>query len=874
MSKKIKIRCQRGWIAYPGSAVQQNYAEDIVHGYLLWDVKDRHSFDVQFRELPNPKPFITIEWQGNVESTLKEAWKYSVGSRFRVRVKDVIAQKEVIQLTAALRSELQASEVTFKSDRQVNRDVITAGNTTIVKDDLRNSDVLLKLLKEYYKDDSNISDDEWRAIKDQVNIYLQAALGLDDVVRNTKWSLRHLKFDNTFTYGEGNIINFEQLNGIVGIFGPNRVGKSSIIGTLMYSLFNTTDRGNVKNLHVVNARQPFCYTKAIINVNGTNYVLERQTVKHETRRGIVHAGTALNVFKIDENGEAIDLAGEQRNDTEKVIKRLIGSADDCLLTSIAAQDDVKQFINQGTSKRRKDLSRFLDLDTFDKMYEQAKNDVNFNKGALKSLPERDWSALELTLTQKLKHKQDLIQEKDHLIQEASIRLHELRTQLSTFKDFNPVTKLQVEDQRSRVTMLSSGVMKLESEINNLEDEIKKLNDKIVHVEKVVMQHDLIELKRRLESYRALEASFESLKHIHEKDSALLKQQERSLKILDDVPCGDKFPDCKFIKDAFKQKEKVEPQREKVQRALEKLQKADVALQHLKAEDIVNKVAKIEQLTAMATKCSVLVSDKLLQQHKLRATYDQQKDILKSASQRLSELEEAHEIEENVEAIALRNSLDELQRLIKKLDAEKMALASDVGRIESDCAKIEADKKARHDLLQLMKAHELIAQAFSRRGIPSVIVSSQLPLINAEIANILNGIVNFTVELQQDDDSDSMDIFIDYGDSKRIIELGSGMEKTIAAIAIRVALINISSLPKTDMFIIDESFGPLDPAAVEACNRLLTSLKRYFKTIIVITHVEGVKDIADHIIEVTKTEKDAKVVYNDTWIQRPDQLKVS
>jgi DNA repair exonuclease SbcCD ATPase subunit len=109
----------------------------------------------------------------------------------------------------------------------------------------------------------------------------------------------------------------------------------------------------------------------------------------------------------------------------------------------------------------------------------------------------------------------------------------------------------------------------------------------------------------------------------------------------------------------------------------------------------------------------------------------------------------------------------------------------------------------------------------------------------------------------------MEIYIDYGDSRRIIELGSGMEKMIAAVAIRVALINVSSMPKSDIFIIDESFGPLDPSSVEACNRLLISLKRYFKTIIVITHVEGVKDVADHIIEVTKVEKDARVVYSDS-----------
>ena len=61
-----------------------------------------------------------------------------------------------------------------------------------------------------------------------------------------------------------------------------------------------------------------------------------------------------------------------------------------------------------------------------------------------------------------------------------------------------------------------------------------------------------------------------------------------------------------------------------------------------------------------------------------------------------------------------------------------------------------------------------------------------------------------VELEVDVDSNSMDIFIDYGDSKRIIELASGMEKMIASLAIRVALINVSSLPKSDIFVIEFS----------------------------------------------------------------------
>jgi exonuclease SbcC len=104
----------------------------------------------------------------------------------------------------------------------------------------------------------------------------------------------------------------------------------------------------------------------------------------------------------------------------------------------------------------------------------------------------------------------------------------------------------------------------------------------------------------------------------------------------------------------------------------------------------------------------------------------------------------------------------------------------------------------------------------------------------------------------------MDVFIDYGDSKRIIELASGMEKMISSLAIRVALINVSSLPKSSMLIIDEGFGSLDETNLEACGRLLHSLKKSFKNILVISHIDQIKDIVDNTIDIMKSGVDSRV----------------
>jgi len=81
---------------------------------------------------------------------------------------------------------------------------------------------------------------------------------------------------------------------------------------------------------------------------------------------------------------------------------------------------------------------------------------------------------------------------------------------------------------------------------------------------------------------------------------------------------------------------------------------------------------------------------------------------------------------------------------------------------------------------------------------------------------------------------------------------------MASLAIRVALINVSSLSKTNMLMIDEGFGSLDETNLEACNRLLISLKKWFKNIIVISHVDAVKDCVDHNIDILKRGKDSYV----------------
>ena len=138
-----------------------------------------------------------------------------------------------------------------------------------------------------------------------------------------------------------------------------------------------------------------------------------------------------------------------------------------------------------------------------------------------------------------------------------------------------------------------------------------------------------------------------------------------------------------------------------------------------------------------------------------------------------------------------------------------------------------------------------------------IIKKRLPVINQEIAKVLSNIVNF--EIFFEDDGKKLDIYIRHPKyDPRPIELGSGAEKSIAAIAIRLALIKVSNLPVGDIFVLDEPATALDEENMEGFVRIIDMVKSQFKTIILISHLEALKDIVDEQVIIESSGGFAKV----------------
>jgi len=149
------------------------------------------------------------------------------------------------------------------------------------------------------------------------------------------------------------------------------------------------------------------------------------------------------------------------------------------------------------------------------------------------------------------------------------------------------------------------------------------------------------------------------------------------------------------------------------------------------------------------------------------------------------------------------------------------------------------------------------KAMHPNGLAYGIIKSKLPVINEEIAKVLANIVDFQVFFENE--GKRLNIYIKHPKhDARPLSMGSGAEKSIAAMAIRLALLSVSSLPKSDIFILDEPGTALDEGNMEGFVRILDMIKCYFKTVVLITHLDNLKDCVDTQILIEKNGEYAQV----------------
>jgi len=197
---------------------------------------------------------------------------------------------------------------------------------------------------------------------------------------------------------------------------------------------------------------------------------------------------------------------------------------------------------------------------------------------------------------------------------------------------------------------------------------------------------------------------------------------------------------------------------------------------------------------------------------------------------------------------VKEALDETSRSLMDLNIK-------IGTVRTRIEEIKASMVEYETLVEEYEAYEYFLKAMSKDGIARMIIAENIGVINKEIEKILSQGVGFTVELESSANGKAIDIFFRHPRSpRRLIEICCGMEKTLAAIAIRAALINITTLPRSNIFVIDEAFESLDPEYVASLVAILDYLKQLFEIVIIITHIDSFKDIVDYVVEIERNEE--------------------
>jgi len=825
---------------YPGSLIQQNHGEALGHGILIWDLPDRSS---QFIDITNDYGYVTFELEG---TSIINAPSYVPNKpRIRVKFKDTSAA-DMKKFIASLRKKYTVEDISIQriTDMSTTNDAtnITIGN-------VRDVEYQNTLITEHI--DSNYpqaTDAEIDAIR-HINRSTNSKLPVLESVRNITWHPVSFEFSNMFSYGENNHVDFTKLQDVVGLFAPNTSGKSSLLDAMTYTIFDKCSKTG-KAKEVLNNKSAGFYGKFVFEMNNIQYTIERIGTKQKSG----HVKVNVEFYSETEN-----LNGEERSDTNKNVRKYLGTYDDFILTAFSLQNDQSNFINKSQRERKDLLSQFLDITVFEQLYQLASEDIKETAGKLKEYKKTDFAQIISDAEEIISNNIDAISKCEQQETESQTQKDKLQDDLlSQVESKQPTTytgpskDLLVQTEKQLLDKIGL----LQDNITELEGTIEITNTTILETTTKLAEYDSEEINSGWELLRSYTEKVVQGSAKIKKQQGIIDAHEEKIQHLDTHEYDEECKYCTsnvFVKDALESKNKIDEERKILADLLEEQENILEEQQALKHYEKLS-----EQMHNLALKQKTSADE--LEKYELKL------QIIENETQtKESELEACLDRQEqytiNQSAIETNEKIEEQINLIKKsLEHNKQELLEITTQIKTLHGEIEVAKTHKKHAIESLdsykkleteyKAYEYYLASIRRNGVPYDIIAKALPKIEAEINNVLNQIVDFNMVLNTDGKNINGYIIYDE-DNFWPLELTSGMERFISSLAIRVALINVSALPRPNFIAIDEGWGSLDSEHIAAVINLFEYFRNKFDFSIIISHVDSMRDMVDKLLEVNK-----------------------
>ena len=842
-------------IAYCGSLVQQNHGEDIGKGYLLWDMETLKS---EYIEIPNEYGYYTI----NIDNgKLPELPDFPAKPRVRVRVSNT-KPSQLKKLMAELQKKAKIQESVITKVDGLSTDKIRDNKINI--GDVYNVDYQYNLVSNYLNDNYVVQEETMIKIKDILKD-LNNVIPEADIQRNVHWKLKRFEFSNLFSYGEDNVVDFTKLNGMIGLFAPNASGKSALLDALCFNLFDMSSRAYRAD-NIINKAKTNLHCKVNFEIDGVDYFIEKKGKKN-LRSG--HVKVDIDFWCIDDTGDKVSLNGDQRRTTQNNIKKVIGNFDDFVLTSMSSQNNNTVFIDKTQKERKELLSQFMGLKVFDTLYQQASDDIREVNTLLNDFKKADYDKQLASITDDLilleGKEKDFKSDEDGLKQQIKDVQSTIHKQTKRLKPVDNSLKgiEDLQEQHSKLTQLSDNVKEklaeYETEQFDYDRAVAEIENKIVIYKQDGVEENYYKLEKLEEERDLFQIELDKLKiEVRSK----LDKIEKLGNLTWDEDCEHCMSNP-FTLDAIQTKENLDKDKTLAQEYVQKKQKMEDEIQkHFKVRAFKKDLDELQDnLNEKQRYQDNIISN-------IKITKEKQKNITTQFNLITSDMERAKSQEQNVlfnsqveiEIDKLSTSQDELDyqidivsQKLTKLHGEIQVLKTRENQINDNIDKVE-------ELEDSHQAYQFLLEAIKRDGVPYDLISKSLPTVEGAVNDILAQIVDFSIVFNMD--GKQIDTHIVYDDDRVWpLELSSGMERFISSLAIRVGLMNVSNLPRTNFLAIDEGWGTMDSDNLNSVAQLFQYLKSEFQFSLVVSHIETMRDFVDTLLEIKKVGGSSSVKFS-------------
>ena len=735
-----------------------------------------------------------------------------------------------------------------KKYNSTNTNVITKVKTT--DDTQQTIDVSVNIMDKNYQKELIKSMLESKGQEQ----YYDQVMGIDSAVENRltandvevtafkKWHIKKIEFSNFLSYGENQVIDFDQCNGITVVESdpPNFGGKTVLtVDLLLFLFFNTTTKTQ-KAEEIFNrfTEKNTVVVKGDIIIDGEEYIIARKIERKKSKIGEWNVKTELEFFKKLADGQLQNFTGEQRRETENFMKTSIGSMDDFLMTIVTTASNLEDLLDAKPTARGQVLSRFLGLEFLKKKEETGKEIYSeFSKGMLSNVYNTE------SLKQDNDSSTEQIQKLKTEIEESDLKIKDVDLRLQKGQDYKDnLLKSKYSDIDQELIVLNP--LKLQSDITDFEGSCETLKGQIKEV-KIVEPKDFYHEDKHDEVK-------EQYNEVYKETIKLDTEIESINKLKSEVEGGIKCSHCgiELINAAITNTKITELDGLIVQK------NTKTTLMHVlssKEQSFVQLKKDFDEYER-----NKLIKEKYeVQLESSELKLGQAKDKLKRYKEVQDKIKKNNEIDTQSVKAGLR--IDEL--INEKRGYEKVQ-SNNQNQIENFYSRIEKNNGIILKIAEEFereKIYKMYVEVFGKNGITKVIMKTMMPLINSELQRLLQDSCFFNLEIRINDKNEVDFIMIDNGTGiEKPMTAGSGYEKTIGALAIRAVLSKVCSLPKPNISVYDETWGKVSNENLEMVGDFFMKLKDYFEKIFVISHNPLISNWADNIVKITKTDNISKV----------------